>query len=135
MPASVEPHQLGGAQAHRAHDSGRSAAGGKGDRLSGQVHSLVASLARDSTHRLVAALARRLGAGRIAVAEDAVQHALLQALSLWPFKGVPARPEAWLAIVARHRALDLLRNEARGLALVEDLVPLAPPNIESEGRF
>ena len=43
---------------------------------------------------LVAALARRLGAGRIATAEDAVQHALLQALSLWPFKGVPARPEA-----------------------------------------
>jgi RNA polymerase sigma-70 factor (ECF subfamily) len=84
---------------------------------------------------LVAALARRLGAGRIATAEDAVQHALLQALSLWPFKGVPARPEAWLAVVARNRALDLLRNEARGLALAEDLVPLAPPTFESEGRF
>jgi len=76
-----------------------------------------------------------LGAGRIATAEDAVQHALLQALSLWPFKGVPARPEAWLAVVARNRALDLLRNESRGLALAEDLVPLAPPTVESEGRF
>jgi|HubBroStandDraft_6_1064221.scaffolds.fasta_scaffold45493_4 RNA polymerase sigma-70 factor (ECF subfamily) len=92
-------------------------------------------MARDSTHRLVAALARRLGAGRIATAEDAVQHALLQALSLWPFKGVPARPEAWLAVVARNRALDLLRNESRGLALAEDLVPLAPPTVEREGRF
>ena len=48
---------------------------------------------------------------------------------------MPARPEAWLAVVARNRALDLLRNEARGLALVEDLVPLAPPSVESEGRF
>jgi len=84
---------------------------------------------------LVAALARRLGAGRIPVAEDAVQHALLQALSLWPFKGVPAKPEAWLAVVARNRALDLLRNESRGLALAEDLVPLAPPTFEKEGRF
>jgi RNA polymerase sigma-70 factor (ECF subfamily) len=84
---------------------------------------------------LVAALARRLGAGRIAVAEDAVQHALLQALSLWPFKGVPERPEAWLATVARNRALDLLRGEARRTALAEDLVPLAPPTAESEGRF
>jgi RNA polymerase sigma-70 factor (ECF subfamily) len=84
---------------------------------------------------LVAALARRLGAGRIAVAEDAVQHALLQALSLWPFKGVPERPEAWLATVARNRALDLLRGEARRTALAEDLVPLAPPTTESEGRF
>jgi len=84
---------------------------------------------------LVAALARRLGAGRIAVAEDAVQHALLQALSLWPFKGVPDRPEAWLATVARNRALDLLRGEARRTALAEELVPLAPPTAENEGRF
>jgi RNA polymerase sigma-70 factor (ECF subfamily) len=84
---------------------------------------------------LVAALARRLGAGRIAVAEDAVQHALLQALSLWPFKGVPERPEAWLATVARTRALDLLRGEARRTALAEDLVPLANPTAENEGRF
>src|SRR5262249_47243264 len=135
LPASLEPHQLGGAQADRTHDGRRGARGGEGDRLNGQVHNLVASLARDSTHRLVAALARRLGAGRIAVAEDAVQHALLQALSLWPFKGVPARPEAWLAIVARNRALDLLRHEARGLALAEELVPLTSAPTDNEGRF
>jgi RNA polymerase sigma-70 factor (ECF subfamily) len=84
---------------------------------------------------LVAALARRLGAGRIGVAEDAVQHALLQALSLWPFKGVPERPEGWLATVAKNRALDLLRGEARRTALAEDLVPLATPTAENEGRF
>jgi len=48
---------------------------------------------------------------------------------------VPARPEAWLAVVARNRALDLLRNESRGLALVEDLIPLSPPTVEGEGRF
>jgi RNA polymerase sigma-70 factor, ECF subfamily len=130
----VERHQLGRTPADRP-DDGRRSASGEGGRLSDQVHTLVASLARDSAHRLVAALARRLGAGRIATAEDAVQHALLQALSLWPFKGVPARPEAWLATVARNRALDLLRNESRGLALVEDLVPLSPPTVESEGRF
>ena len=85
--------------------------------------------------RLVAALARRLGAGRIAVAEDSVQHALLQALTSWPFKGVPARPEAWLAIVARNRALDLLRHEARGLALAGELVPLAPAVEQNDGHF
>lgn len=99
------------------------------------VHRLVDSLARDSTSRLVAALARRLGTRRIAVAEDAVQHALMQALSLWPFKGVPDRPEAWLATVARNRALDLLRSEARGLALAEELLPLSSPANPSDGRF
>jgi RNA polymerase sigma-70 factor (ECF subfamily) len=103
--------------------------------LAHRVHRLVDSLARDSASRLVAALARRLGAGRIAVAEDAVQHALMQALSLWPFKGVPDRPEAWLSTVARNRALDLLRSESRGLALAEELVPLAPASEAGEGRF
>jgi len=103
--------------------------------LESQVHRLVDALARDSASRLVAALARRLGAGRIAVAEDAVQHALLQALSLWPFKGVPERPEAWLAVVARNRALDVMRHEARDLAVAEALVPLAPPLAGRDGRF
>ncbi|HTR84288.1 MAG TPA: sigma-70 family RNA polymerase sigma factor [Reyranella sp.] len=103
--------------------------------MSQDIHRLVELLARDSTSRLVAALARRLGAARIDVAEDAVQHALMQALSLWPFKGVPDRPEAWLATVARNRALDLLRGETRGLALAEELVPLSVPPIQADGRF
>jgi RNA polymerase sigma-70 factor (ECF subfamily) len=99
------------------------------------IHRLVDSLARDSASRLVAAMARRLGTGRIAVAEDAVQHALMQALSSWPFKGVPAKPEAWLATVAKNRAIDLLRSEARGLVLADGLVPLASPTTAIEGRF
>jgi RNA polymerase sigma-70 factor (ECF subfamily) len=103
--------------------------------LEHRVHRLVDSLARDSASRLVAALARRLGAGRIAVAEDAVQHALMQALSLWPFKGVPDKPEAWLSTVARNRALDLLRSESRSLTLAEDLMPFAPASEAGEGRF
>ena len=98
------------------------------------VHRLVDSLARDSASRLVAALARRLGAGRIALAEDAVQHALMQALSLWPFKGVPQRPEAWLSMVARNRALDLMRRESRTVA-IDDEVLLAPGDDAAEGRF
>jgi len=48
---------------------------------------------------------------------------------------VPARPETWLAVVAKNRALDLLRHEARGLALPDELIPLAAPSVESEGRF
>ena len=103
--------------------------------MSHDVHRLVEALARDSTSRLVAALARRLGAGRIDTAEDAVQHALMQALSLWPFKGVPDRPEAWLSTVARNRALDLLRGATRGAALADELVRFASPTVESEGRF
>lgn len=64
-----------------------------------------------------------------------MQHALLQALSSWPFKGAPARPEAWLAVVAKNRALDLLRHEQRGHLLAGELIPLASVEGESEGRF
>ncbi len=99
------------------------------------VQRLVDSLARDSTSRLVAALARRLGAGRIAIAEDAVQHALLQALSSWPFKGVPDKPAAWLAAVAKNRAIDLLRHEARNVALDDEALPVEPQQPASDGHF
>jgi RNA polymerase sigma-70 factor (ECF subfamily) len=99
------------------------------------VQRLVDSLARDSTSRLVAALARRLGAGRIAIAEDAVQHALLQALLSWPFKGVPDNPAAWLAVVAKNRALDLLRHEARNVALDDEAFPIEPQLPASDGHF
>src|SRR5471032_330746 len=131
MPASVEREQLDRA-APGGHD-GRQP--GQGCRLSPEVHDLVATLARDSANRLVAALARRLGAGRIDVAEDAVQYALMRALSLWPFKGTPERPEAWLATVAKNRALDLLRSETRAVGLTDELVRLAPASAEGEGRF
>ncbi len=80
-------------------------------------------------------MARRLGAGRIAVAEDAVQHALLQALSSWPFKGVPGRPAAWLAVVARHRALDLLRHEALSVPFDDAPLPAEAQAPASDGRF
>jgi RNA polymerase sigma-70 factor (ECF subfamily) len=131
LPAShARRHQLGRDPADRRHGAGKG-----GRKLTVPVQKLVDSLARDSASRLVATLARRLGAGRIAVAEDAVQHALLQALSSWPFKGVPARPEAWLAVVAKNRALDLLRNEARGLALAGDLLPFESRPAEREGHF
>ncbi|HET8618536.1 MAG TPA: DUF6596 domain-containing protein [Acidimicrobiales bacterium] len=51
--------------------------------------------------------------GDLGVAEDAVQEACAVALARWPDDGVPARPQAWLVGVARHKALDRLRREVR----------------------
>jgi RNA polymerase sigma-70 factor (ECF subfamily) len=64
-----------------------------------------------------------------------VQHALLQALSSWPFSGVPEKPAAWLAVVARNRALDLLRHEARSLALADELLPAEPHQPPGDSHF
>jgi len=61
---------------------------------------------------MVSRLARWLGSARLDLAEEAVQDALVRALSTWPFSGVPAEPRGWLFQVARNRAVDLLRRDA-----------------------
>ena len=51
--------------------------------------------------------------GRLDLAEDAVQEAVVRALETWPRDGVPDHPRAWLTTVARNRAIDAIRREAR----------------------
>jgi len=51
--------------------------------------------------------------GDLATAEDAVQDACLAALVQWPAESVPDNPRAWLIGVARHKALDRIRRDAR----------------------
>ena len=46
-------------------------------------------------------------------AEDAYQEACLRALKVWPSRGVPTRPLAWLLAVARNYGLDLKRKHSR----------------------
>jgi RNA polymerase sigma-70 factor (ECF subfamily) len=46
-------------------------------------------------------------------AEDCVQDAYSQALTAWPTSGIPDRPAAWLTLVARRRAMDLIRSGDR----------------------
>jgi RNA polymerase sigma factor (sigma-70 family) len=60
--------------------------------------------------RVLATLARTIG--DLAVAEDALSEATITALQAWPRTGVPDNPRAWLAVVARRKALDLLRRES-----------------------
>ena len=47
------------------------------------------------------------------MAEDAWHDAVVAATEQWKAGGVPAKPGAWLTTVARHKALDRLRREAR----------------------
>src|SRR5271170_6349111 len=60
--------------------------------------------------RVLATLARTIG--DLAVAEDALSEATITALDTWPKTGIPDNPRAWLAVVARRKALDLLRRES-----------------------
>lgn len=82
---------------------------------------LVDHLFRRHSAKIVATLTRVFGSRHLDLAEDVVQDALLKALQQWPFKGVPENPAAWLTLVARNRALDLLRREASLAGKAEEI--------------
>lgn len=52
-------------------------------------------------------------AGDVDVAEDCVQDAFAAALASWARDGVPHSPVGWIITTAKHRALDVMRREAR----------------------
>jgi RNA polymerase sigma-70 factor, ECF subfamily len=89
---------------------------------------LAALLARER-RRLVALLARHLGLAHLALAEDAVQQACLQAVQTWPRDGEPANPAAWLYRVAQRAAIDQLRLDRHRADWPEDEaeLPLLAP--------
>ena len=74
------------------------------------VRRTVEAVWRMESARIVAGLVRLVGdVGR---AEDFAQDALLAALERWSESGVPDNPGAWLAAVARRRAIDRLRRRS-----------------------
>ena len=65
---------------------------------------------REQGPRVLGALVRQFG--DLSVAEDALSEATIAALGAWPGSGIPENPRAWLTVVARRKALDLLRRES-----------------------
>ncbi|MGJ3231939.1 MAG: RNA polymerase sigma factor [Oceanicaulis sp.] len=80
------------------------------------------SAARNAYGRLLAILSRRTR--DLAAAEDALADAFARALEVWPSKGVPARPDAWLITTARRRLADLARRTAVRARAEPELVTL-----------
>ena len=64
-------------------------------------------------------LARRVGVRHLELVEDAVQSALMTALSTWTAQGPPSEPGAWLYRVARNQLIGELRREAGRLHILE----------------
>ncbi len=82
---------------------------------------------------MLATLIRHLG--DFDRAEDALQDAVTRALEVWPSRGIPANPAAWLITTARNKAVDRIRREKSfaskhdairaEIKLVEDPVEIA----------
>lgn len=74
------------------------------------IHQLVDHLFRHESGKLVAVLTRVFGTENIDLAEDVVQDSLAEALTQWPYKGVPDNPSGWLFRVARNKSLNILNR-------------------------
>src|SRR4051812_1572211 len=90
---------------------------------------IIDGICRTEGPRLLASLIRRVG--DFELAEDAMQDAFAKALEIWPAQGLPAAPAAWLATVARRRAVDLLRRRATGPVYTDEPPDLAAPEVEA----
>jgi RNA polymerase sigma factor (sigma-70 family) len=69
--------------------------------------------------RVVAVLAREVGVRHIELVEDAVQSALMTALTTWTQQGLPENPSAWVYQVARNRLIQDLRRKSSRLKILE----------------
>jgi len=86
---------------------------------------LLEHLFRHQSGRVVAHLARVLGPARLDLAEESMQEAMLRALQVWPYQGVPENAAGWLNRVAHNAAIDAIRRgkflEQNSGALVAEL--------------
>jgi RNA polymerase sigma-70 factor (ECF subfamily) len=77
---------------------------------------------REEAGRAVAALIRITG--DFDLAEEAVQEAFETALHVWPARGIPDNPGAWITTTAKNRAIDRLRRERVGREKTDDAARL-----------
>jgi RNA polymerase sigma-70 factor (ECF subfamily) len=101
-----------------------------------EVDRAITQLAREESGRVLALLAARVG--DLALADDAVQEALIEAAATWPTRGIPANPAGWLYAVGRNKATDLLRREAsahrRVTEAAPDLIAMQPDPLAPDER-
>lgn len=78
---------------------------------------------RNDRGRLIAALIARLRDFQLA--EEALQEAVISAMSHWGRSGLPTSPQGWLLKVALRKAIDKLRGAKRDARKAADLALLS----------
>jgi RNA polymerase sigma factor (sigma-70 family) len=82
-------------------------------------------LLRELAPQVLGALVRRYG--QFAACEDAVQEAMLEAVTAWPARGMPENPKGWLLTVASRRLIDEVRSEHARRRREQDQAAAAAP--------
>ena len=76
----------------------------------GQIASRIETTFRQKHDKILAVLIATLG--DFALAEDALQDALIVALEQWKQDGVPRNPGAWITTIAKRKAIDRIRRNS-----------------------
>jgi len=76
-------------------------------------NTLIPHLFRNEYSKIVAVLVKRFGLDQIEIAEDLASETFLTATQTWGIGGVPDNPTAWLYQVAKNKAINYLKREAR----------------------
>lgn len=74
-----------------------------------EIRSAAESVFRQESGRIIASLIRV--SGSFDRAEEAMQEAFASALAVWPEKGVPGNPGAWIMAAAHRKLIDAVRRE------------------------
>ena len=74
-------------------------------------HELIPHLFRIEYRKIVSVLCRHFGFDQVETAEDIASDTFLTAAQIWPLKGIPEEPVAWLYSVARNKARNYLQRD------------------------
>ncbi|HEX2677533.1 MAG TPA: DUF6596 domain-containing protein [Polyangiales bacterium] len=95
-----------------------------------QLTAALEDVLRRERGRVLGGLLRHCGS--LDAAEEAFQEALLRALTVWPERGIPENPAAWLTTVAKNQARDARKHrgvtEAKASELALDGEASTPPD-------
>ena len=72
---------------------------------------LIPHLFRTEFRKITAVLCKLFGIAHIEVAEDIAGETFLSALEIWPYKGLPDNPTAWLYTVAKNKARNHIQRD------------------------
>ena len=90
------------------------------------------SLARNDRGRLISALIGRLGSFQLA--EEALQDAMIAAVSDWGRNGVPHSPHGWLLRASYRKAIDRLRQNSSEVRKIDNLTLLIGDEAAEDGE-
>ena len=75
-----------------------------------QQQELIPHLFRTEYSKITAVLCKHFGLAQMAIAEDIASDTFLAAVQIWPIKGLPQQPVAWLYSVAKNKAKNYLQR-------------------------